>query len=392
MKSLLPLACTTLTLLAALCSRAASAPYEHGKFKGRIAYSAEGNHNDADDWAASPVALAILAAHGAQDRLVHFDYNCSMTATDPEWEKTHAASVLGAAHRYGFATSVFHDCRKNVEAAVASIARAVDASSADNPCFKHTKRSVIELGLDDVQLRRADGGENAWRALPLVKDGKVHENWAQIPWGSFGVDGDSLRTDSDEKGMGLLLYRAERFGNCQLRVVFKTRDAKSNAGVFVRMDDGILAKTGEKTTPVRRNPDGKLAKEELQKLMDASSQELGPWYAVHHGYEVQICDTGDAFHRTGAIYSLAKAASLPKGEGEWRTMIITLQGDLVLVDVDGRRVTTFDPGAKDVPPARNWTEPRREPRRPQVGYIGLQNHDPGDVVWFKEISVRPLRE
>jgi hypothetical protein len=25
-----------------------------------------------------------------------------------------------------------------------------------------------------------------------------------------------------------------------------------------------------------------------------------------------------------------------------------------------------------------------------MGYIGLQNHDPGDIVWFREISVRPL--
>jgi hypothetical protein len=25
-----------------------------------------------------------------------------------------------------------------------------------------------------------------------------------------------------------------------------------------------------------------------------------------------------------------------------------------------------------------------------MGYIGLQNHDPGDVVWFRDISVRPL--
>jgi len=25
-----------------------------------------------------------------------------------------------------------------------------------------------------------------------------------------------------------------------------------------------------------------------------------------------------------------------------------------------------------------------------VGYIGLQTHDPGDTVFFKEVSVRPL--
>ncbi len=35
---------------------------------------------------------------------------------------------------------------------------------------------------------------------------------------------------------------------------------------------------------------------------------------------------------------------------------------------------------------------KREPKRPLKGYIGLQNHDPGDVVWFKEINVRPIPE
>lgn len=35
-------------------------------------------------------------------------------------------------------------------------------------------------------------------------------------------------------------------------------------------------------------------------------------------------------------------------------------------------------------------EPIREIKRPTTGHIGLQNHDPGDVVWFKEVSVRPL--
>jgi hypothetical protein len=62
----------------------------------------------------------------------------------------------------------------------------------------------------------------------------------------------------------------------------------------------------------------------------------------------------------------------------------------VLVDVDGKRVTTFDPAGKDVPAGREWYEPRREPKRPAAGYIGLQTHDPGDVVDFKEVCVRPL--
>jgi sugar lactone lactonase YvrE len=71
-------------------------------------------------------------------------------------------------------------------------------------------------------------------------------------------------------------------------------------------------------------------------------------------------------------------------------MIITLQGNLVLVDIDGQRVTRFDPASKDIPADRQWYEPKREPKRPERGYLGLQNHDPGDVVWFKEVSIRPL--
>ena len=108
---------------------------ERVPFHGRIAYSCDGNHNDPDDWAASPVTLAILAEAGLKDRLVHFDYNCILPLTDPEWEKTHAESVLGTAERYGFDKDVFFDCRKDRDGAVASIAKAINDSSADNPLY-----------------------------------------------------------------------------------------------------------------------------------------------------------------------------------------------------------------------------------------------------------------
>jgi hypothetical protein len=108
---------------------------------------------------------------------------------------------------------------------------------------------------------------------------------------------------------------------------------------------------------------------------------------------VQICETGDEYHRTGAIYSLAKAAPLPKLAGDgWRTMIITLNASRVQVDVDGQPVTSFDSDDKNLPKRQKWFEPKRENKRPHVGYIGLQTHDPGDVVWFKDVSVRPLTD
>lgn len=239
--------------------------------------------------------------------------------------------------------------------------------------------------------KRAGDPPGGRRALPLITDGKVDPNWVQVGWGGFAVADGALRTECDEKGMGLLLYRAEKYGDCQLRVVYRPKDAKSNAGVFVRIDDGILARVQEKATPARRDKDGNLTDDSLKAFVDASEQGRGPWYAVHRGYEVQICDDADPLHRTGAVYSLARSAGAPaKPPAEWRTMDITLQGNLILVDVDGRRVTTFDPDGRDVPRDRKWYEPKREPKRPAAGYVGLQNHDPGDVVYFKEVSVRPL--
>ena len=232
--------------------------------------------------------------------------------------------------------------------------------------------------------------EAAWRPLPLVTDGKVDSNWVHVGWGGFVVDDGALRTDCDPKGLGLLVYKKERLGNCQIRVVFKPKETKSNSGVYVRIADGILEQVNQPGAAFERDAAGKPSKESGKKMEASAEREEGPWFAVHRGYEVQIADGGDPFHRTGAIYSLAPSSAALKKAVEWRTMIITLAGEQILVDLDGQRVTTFDPRSPNLPPQKQWHEPKRGPQRPEAGYLGLQNHDPGDVVWFKEVSVRPL--
>jgi hypothetical protein len=235
--------------------------------------------------------------------------------------------------------------------------------------------------------------EPPWRALPLIDEGKIDPSWSHVGWGGFVVDDGALRTECDPKGLGLLVYTKERFGNCQIRVVFKTKDARSNAGVFVRVADGILDQIGKPGAAFDRNEAGTISEVSGQEMQESSLREEGPWFAVHRGYEVQIVDAGDPIHRTGSIYSLAPSAAIStKVPGEWKTMIITLEGRRIFVDLDGQRVTNFDPDSPDVPPAKQWYEPKREAKRPEAGYLGLQNHDPGDVVWFKEISVRPLQK
>ena len=234
------------------------------------------------------------------------------------------------------------------------------------------------------------GVSSTWRRLPLVSRGQIAPNWVQIGAGKFIVDNEAaaIRTDPAPEGLGLLVYKRERFGDCQLRVIFKAKDPKSNSGFYVRIDDGILKQTNNPGAKFVRDAQGKPTPES-SKLMEASSEkEEGIWYAVHHGFEIQIAGSGE--RGTGSVYSLANTTAKPKESADWRTMIVTLQGSKIFVDLDGMRVTTFDSEAKQLPAREIWYQPKREPKRPEHGYIGLQIHEPNDIVWFKEISVRPL--
>ncbi|GIW86553.1 MAG: hypothetical protein KatS3mg108_0877 [Isosphaeraceae bacterium] len=186
----------------------------------------------------------------------------------------------------------------------------------------------------------------------VLFDGRSLEGWEHVGPGRFVLEDGVLRT---EGGMGLLWYTRERFGDCVIKVVYQTTRPEDNSGVFVRIAD----------------------------------RPKDEWYAVHHGYEVQICDAADAFHRTGAVYSLAKAEKQPGKVGEWNTLEITLDGELVTARVNGVEVCRFDPRGP-VPERTKEYEPERGPR-PTSGYIGLQNHDAASRVLFKEITVRRLR-
>lgn len=181
-------------------------------------------------------------------------------------------------------------------------------------------------------------------------NGKDLSGWTMVGPGRFVVEGGALKT---EGGMGLLYYDRARFSNCTLRVVFKVGPGRGNSGVFIRLPE----------------------------------KPKDPWYAVHNGYEVQIDAAGDEWHATGALYSLAKTQpGHQKPTGEWNTMEIELQGQTTTVRLNGATVNRFHPD-QAVPERKQWFEPVRGPR-PDAGYIGLQNHDSGSVIYFREVSVK----
>jgi hypothetical protein len=250
---------------------------------------------------------------------------------------------------------------------------------------------LLTCGLQSLSGAEAES-DSAWRPLPLIAEGKVDPSWMHVGWGKFVVEDGTLRTEPDAKGLGLLVYKKERLGNCQLRVVFKTKDARSNSGFYVRLADGILDQANQPGAAFERDANGKPTEASMAKMKASADREEGPWFGVHQGYEVQIAGGGgDPFHRTGSIYSLAPSSALSKkAPDEWKTMVVTLAGNRISVDLDGQRITNFDPASPDLPARKIWHEPKREHKRPEAGYIGLQTHDPGDIVWFKEVSVRPL--
>jgi hypothetical protein len=183
-------------------------------------------------------------------------------------------------------------------------------------------------------------------------NGRDLTGWEMAGPGNFVVEDRSLKTQG---GMGLLWYTEETLGNCILRVVYYVSRIEDNSGVFIRIAD--------------RPPD--------------------PWFAVHHGYEVQILATGGEWHKTGCIYSLSRGlADAQKPPGDWNVMDIAMRGEGVDVTLNGTLVTSFDPTGP-LPDRQFPYEPERGPR-PLEGYIGLQNHDDESAVHFREVSVAPL--
>ncbi|MEZ5392503.1 MAG: DUF1080 domain-containing protein [Bryobacterales bacterium] len=182
-------------------------------------------------------------------------------------------------------------------------------------------------------------------------NGKDMTGWRHVGKGEFVVQDGLLKTVG---GMGLLAYDGKPIGNAVLRVVYKPENPLSNAGVFIRIPE----------------------------------QPQDAWYPVHHGYEVQIQDDADEFHRTGSIYSLSQAETFPPSDDGWNTLDIALDGQTTTVSVNGKVVDTFR-GDQPVPERVKYYEPQRGPR-PDSGYIGLQNHDEKSTVLFREVSLHPL--
>ncbi len=161
--------------------------------------------------------------------------------------------------------------------------------------------------------------------------------WRMAGPGAFVLEDGALKTSG---GMGLLWYGEKMYGDFVLRVEWKVSRKEDNSGIFVRFP-GI---------------------------------SNDPWFAVNHGYEIQIDDVQkDSARRTGAIYSFKASEKLAsKPAGEWNLYEITVVGQRYTVVLNGQKVTEF------------------EGNRGRRGFIGLQNHDEKSAVYFRNIRIKEL--
>ncbi len=131
----------TLSLLSLLyvATTAAQTPLWQGK--GRIAISSDGNEHDHDDWAATPLTLALIAAKGLQDKMVLYTYSDHVWGSNQD-KPLHEGmtayehmreSALGGAKHFGFDPSRFICAVDNAEVAYNAMAAKINESSKSDP-------------------------------------------------------------------------------------------------------------------------------------------------------------------------------------------------------------------------------------------------------------------
>jgi hypothetical protein len=164
-------------------------------------------------------------------------------------------------------------------------------------------------------------------------DGETLYGWKPTGEAEWEVAGGEVRTAGEKPGF---LMSTTRWADYVLHVEFKTPDAKTNSGIFLR-------------TPLEpKNPAGDC-------------------------YELNIAPPENPFP-TASLVGRQKA-SLPEDDfpatGQWHTFDVTAEGERITIVLDGERV--FEYG--DASPVR-------------IGHIGLQSRE-GPVA-FRNVRLRPI--
>lgn len=185
------------------------------------------------------------------------------------------------------------------------------------------------------------GSSGGPAADPVVLfDGSSLAGWSHAGPGDFQLVDGALQSRG---GMGLLWYSERSFDDFVLDLDWRVTASTDNSGVFIRFPD-----PGD-----------------------------DPGVAVRTGYEIQINDNpaGDP-QKTGAVYGVQPASSrASRPVGDWNHYRIQAIGNEYTVWLNGVLVNRLS---------------STDPNRGRAGYLGLQNHDAGSAVQYRDVLVRQL--
>jgi hypothetical protein len=235
-------------LLFTLNTYAHPGPFDGREFKGRIAFSSDGNYNDEDDWGAFPIAIAMLDAFGVKDKLVHVDYCNILPQNDPVFYKEMVESVLDAAERYGIDRSILFDCQTNLIGAVESIKNAINASSAEDPLY-YVLAGPMEVPYLGITKSNPDKrkyvyciSHSVWNDGYTRVDSKLHIhnkrdvipsgiNWIQCKDGNRNLAHPSGVGKESTPAQWSLYYWLRDSGDSRLRWIYSRLEAEKRCDI-----------------------------------------------------------------------------------------------------------------------------------------------------------------
>lgn len=170
--------------------------------KGRIVISSDGNEHDEDDWAATPMSLALLAARELQNQLVVYsfsDHTWGSNKEKPGADGQMRESAFIGAKKFGFKKTKFIEAVAAPNYAVIEITLQINKSSAKDPL------TIIAAGPMDVvgdAINEADSTK--LKHVRLISHSSWNDEHADKPYGWEKHEGwtwTEIKEEFEPKGL-----------------------------------------------------------------------------------------------------------------------------------------------------------------------------------------------
>lgn len=160
-----------------------------------------------------------------------------------------------------------------------------------------------------------------------------------------------------------------------------------------RVEDGVLALGGERSHLFYSGPvdDHDFTDFELKlEVKTTPGSNSGVFFHTKYqetdwpaqGHEAQVNNTQEDWRRTGSLYSVQDLRESPVKDDEWFEYHIIVRGNKVTFNINGETVNEYteQPEGPQVPD--------RPKRKLSHGTIALQAHDPGSLVYYRNIRIK----